>query len=181
MAEGTRCRFTHDVKGYLSAKPRDIKFPTLSDLSNQPPFVNPGDGRAENVVNQVTDAIDTHSSLDSTTICPVYAETGGCKHGFKCRFLGAHVKAAAGGFSDELSLVTDEDKVAHVAISTAELNFVDPDVRKQLRTRKVIPSHSPCDRNSADGLHCGTPRFLSLRTVSEAGFGRLPERDPTIP
>ena len=52
------------------------------------------------------------------------------------------MKAAPGGFSDELSLIVDGDKVAHVAISAAELNFVDPDVRKQLRTRKVTtPIH----------------------------------------
>ena len=137
---GARCRFTHDVRGYLSAKPGDVKFPAPSDLSTQPPFVILGDGVAKNVANQPA---ETHSSLDPTTLCPIYSETGKCRHGFKCRFLGAHAMAAVDGFPDELSLVVDGDKAAHAAISAAELNFVDPDVRKQLRTRKVIPFHQP--------------------------------------
>jgi tRNA-dihydrouridine synthase 3 len=62
---------------------------------------------------------------------------GRCKHGFKCRFLGAHVKIAENGLFDDLSLVVDEEKAAHTAVSAVELNFIDPTVRKQLRTRKV--------------------------------------------
>lgn len=111
--------------------------------------MNLGDGEAKSTVNHAT------NTLDPTTICPVHAETGKCKHGFKCRFLGAHVKPA-GGDSDELSLVVDGDKVAHVAVSAAELNFINPDIRKQLRTRKVMPFHPLRGNNSADTLHCGT-------------------------
>lgn len=66
---------------------------------------------------------------------------GRCKHGFKCRFLGAHAKTMEDGLSDELSLVVDGEKAAHVAVSTVELNFIDPNVRKQLRTRKVTNFH----------------------------------------
>ena len=176
--EESRCRFTHDVKRYLAAKPRDIKFPALSDISIQLPFASLGDEGARTDANQVA---ESRSSLDSTTICPVYAATGRCKHGFKCRFLGAHVKATADDFSDELSLVVDGDKAAHAAVSAAELNFVGPDVRKQLRTRKVVTCHSSRHRGSADGLHCGTTRVPpDVCTVSEADFGRLSERDPTI-
>ena len=107
-----------------------------------------GDGGAKNVANQFA---ETHSSLNPTT-CAIYSETGKCRHGFKCRFLGAHAKAAVDGFPDELALVVDEDKTAHAAISAAELNFVDPDVRKQLRTRKVVSFHPPRGHNSADSL-----------------------------
>lgn len=122
----------------------------------------PGDGEADNVANQVT---GVSSSLDPTAVCPVYSETGKCRHGFKCRFLGAHVKATGNGFPDELSLVIDEDKAAHAAVSAAELNFVDSDVRKQLRTRKVILAfHLPRGHNdSAENLHCGSTRFSSMR------------------
>ena len=150
-----RCRFTHDLQGYLSAKPRDVKFPTLSDLSNQPPFVSLDDSEVRGVANQAT---GVRSSLDPATTCPVHAETGKCKHGFKCRFLGAH---AEGGSSGELSLVVDGEKVAHAAVSAAELNFVDPDIRKQLRTRKVTTFRLLCGHNSADGLHCDTTRDFS--------------------
>lgn len=122
-------------------------FPAPSDLSHEPPFVILGD-----VSDQVA---ESQSSLDPRTICPVHSETGKCRHGFKCRFLGAHVKTAENGLSDELSLVVDGGKAAHAVVSAAELNFVDPDVRKQLRTRKVATFHSLCGWNSADTLRSG--------------------------
>ena len=138
----------------------------------------PGDGGADNVANQVT---ETQASLDSTTMCPVHSETGKCRHGFKCRFLGAHVEAAGDGISDESSLIIDGEKAAHAAVSAAELNFVDPDVRKQLRTRKVTTFYSPSRWNSVDSMCSGIARLPPhVRTVSEAGVGCLPERDPTI-
>ena len=138
----------------------------------------PGDAEVNDVANQVT---ETQSSLDPTTICPVHAETGKCRHGFKCRFLGAHVRTAKNGSSDELSFVIDGEKVAHAAVFSAELNFVDPNVRKQLRTRKVTKSHPTRGRNSADRLHSGVVRLSSYTcAVPEADIGRLPERDPTI-
>jgi hypothetical protein len=34
-----RCRFTHDVDAYLAAKPRDIRFPSITNISDIPPFV----------------------------------------------------------------------------------------------------------------------------------------------
>ena len=100
-----------------------------------------GDVNANTVANQV---VETQSSLDPETRCPVHSETGSCRHGFKCRFLGAHVKSLKNGFSDELLLVVDGEKAAHAAVSAMELNFIDPDVRKQLRTRKVTMFHPPC-------------------------------------
>lgn len=125
-----------------------------------------------------SEGAETHSSLDPTTMCPIHSETGKCRHGFKCRFLGAHAKVVGDGFSDELSLIVDGDKAAHAAVSSMELNFVDSDIRKQLRTRKVITFRPLHDHNSTDGLHCGITCLLC--TVPEADLGRLPERDPTI-
>ena len=142
----------------LSAKPRDIKFPAPSDLSIQPPFVFPGDEEAKNVANQAT---GVGSSLDPTTVCSVHSEIEKCKYGFKCRFLGAHVKVAGDDFSDELSFVVDGDMVARAAVSAAELNFIDPDVRKQVCTRKMITFHPPLGHNPVDRLHCGAMRFPS--------------------
>lgn len=135
-----------------------------------------GDGETKNTANKVA---ETGASLDPTTICPLYSETGKCRHGFKCRFLGAHGKVPEDEFSDELSLVVDGEKAAHAAVSAAELNFVDPDVRKQLRTRKVTAFHPPCGHNSAYALYCDTTRLPSHTcTVSEADFGRLLDRNP---
>ena len=101
----------------------------------------PGDGEVKNVAIQVA---KFSSSLNPTTISPVYSETGKCRYGLKCRFLGAHVRAAGDGFSDELSFAFDGERAEHMAISSAESNFVDPDVRKQLRTRKVIALGRVC-------------------------------------
>lgn len=138
----------------------------------------PGDAKANTVAVQVA---ETRSSLDSTTICPVHSEMGECKHGFKCRFLGAHAKTAENGSSDQLSLVVDGEKVAHAAVSAVELNFVDPNVRKQLRTRKVTGFNSPRGWDSADRLRSGIARLPSYTCkVSEADIGRLPERDSTV-
>lgn len=141
---------------------------------------------AKNPVNPVA---EIQSSLGPTTICPVYSETGKCKHGFKCRFLGAHVKVARNGISDESSLVVDGDKVAHAAVSAVELNFVDPDVRKQLRTRKVMTFHSVRGRSLTDALHCGTARLPTHvqypRPVSDAYLKEIQQssgvKDEEIP
>ena len=73
-------------------------------------------------------------SLDMSTVCPVFAETGECRYGFKCRFLGGHVRTAENG---DLSLVGDEDKKARAALTAHEVNFVGTDVQKALRSRKV--------------------------------------------
>ena len=108
-----------------------------------------------------SDVAGIQSSLDPTTTCPVHSETGKCRYGFKCRFLGAHVKTAENGLSDELSLVIDGEKAAHEAVSASELNFVDPVVRKQLRTRKVTKFYSPCGRSSADSPPSGIARLPS--------------------
>lgn len=71
--------------------------------------------------------------LEFNTICPVFEETGECKHGFKCRFLSGHVRKEGGG----LVLIQDEEKKARTAVSSTELNFMGPDTLKLLRSKKV--------------------------------------------
>ena len=64
------------------------------------------------------------------------------RYGFKCRFLGGHIHISDTTSSTEhLSLLQDEDKKAHNAITGREMNFVSADVLKLLRSRKV--GHSP--------------------------------------
>ncbi|RDX44564.1 zinc finger dihydrouridine synthase [Lentinus brumalis] len=124
---GEECRFTHDVSAYLAAKPRDIHFPSPEDITDVPPFVRIPD------VEMSEDGDPRKSSLDPTTICPVFQRTGECKHGLKCRFLGSHVRAREDG---ELELVTDEEKKAHVAAAETEVNFIDGDTLRKIRTKK---------------------------------------------
>jgi len=72
--------------------------------------------------------------VDKSAICPVFSETGECRYGLKCRFLGGHVQKDSSG---NLVLIVDEEKKARSAISAKEVNFVGPDVLKLLRSRKV--------------------------------------------
>lgn len=74
-----------------------------------------------------------YPALDLSTICPVFAETGECRYGFKCRFLGGHVRISETG---ELILVGDDDKKSRAALTAHEVNFVGADVQRQLRSRK---------------------------------------------
>ncbi|RDB17331.1 tRNA-dihydrouridine(47) synthase [NAD(P)(+)] [Hypsizygus marmoreus] len=122
---GAECRFTHDIPAYLAAKSHDIRIPALSEISDSPPFAPD--------LSKVTTPHPEYPSLDLSTICPVFAETGGCRYGFKCRFLGGHIRTDESG---TLVLVADEDKKAQAVLSKNEVNFVGPEIQKQLRSKK---------------------------------------------
>ena len=98
----------------------------MTQISDISPYAPPQDS--------LTKPHPDFPSLDMSTVCPVFAETGECRYGFKCRFLGGHVRTAETG---ELSLVGDEDKKARAALTAHEVNFVGADVQKALRSRKV--------------------------------------------
>ncbi|KAF8549296.1 zinc finger dihydrouridine synthase [Imleria badia] len=117
---GSECRFTHDIQAYLAAKPRDIKLPLASSITNTPPFV-------------ATDTNDDAASLDFSTTCPNFEEMGQCRLGLKCRFLGAHARVDDNG---DVILITDEEKKSKIAATNAELNQVSPETLKLLRQNK---------------------------------------------
>lgn len=119
LCSSGRCRFTHDVDEYLASKPPDIIFPLKATLTTVPPFVQ---------------ATSTPAGCDPPTACPIYEETGECRHGLKCRFLGAHVKRGDAG---QLEVLRDDEKLAHRKVETSELNYLGPDALKQLRSKKV--------------------------------------------
>lgn len=81
--------------------------------------------------------------FDETVRCPAYDAAGECKHGLKCRFLGAHCTRNEDG---NVALLVDDEKKAIAASTETELNFVDADILKEIRTKKVcewsLPSHS---------------------------------------
>ncbi|KII91492.1 hypothetical protein PLICRDRAFT_38252 [Plicaturopsis crispa FD-325 SS-3] len=126
---GDQCRNTHDVAAYLAAKPRDIHFNATAHILDVPPFVED----SASTVDRVLEVDAQYPSVDLSTTCPIFAETGACKHGLKCRFLGGHVRKDESG---ELQLVTDDEKLARTAVSSTEVNFIGFDTMKLLRTKK---------------------------------------------
>lgn len=128
-----RCRNTHDIGAYLAAKPKDIYFPSLSDLTITTPFVNIPDAGM----------VDAECpSLDASTTCPVYNVRGECNHGFKCRFLGSHVRKD-NSESGQWQVMIDHDKRALSAVTEQEMNFIEASGLKQVRSKKVWPSFKP--------------------------------------
>jgi tRNA-dihydrouridine synthase 3 len=122
-----RCRSTHNVEEYLAAKPRDLRFPPVSSISIEAPFVATIDGDETIVDNQ-------NPSIDFSTICPVFESTGECRHGLRCRYLGGHVRKTEEG---KVELFVDEEKKARTIVAETELNFVMGDTLKQIRSKKV--------------------------------------------
>ncbi|KAF8513739.1 zinc finger dihydrouridine synthase [Hysterangium stoloniferum] len=122
---GAKCRYTHGIKAYLSTKSKDIKLPSRDILSNEPPFI----------LSQNNAEVDPDfSSIDFTTVCPVFAETGACRAGFKCRFLGGHVRKVLEGPGVEL--VTNPQRQEGLRSTTVELNYLGPGTSKQVRTKQ---------------------------------------------
>ncbi|SAM63830.1 related to DUS3-member of dihydrouridine synthase family [Ustilago bromivora] len=146
------CRFSHDLVGYLQAKDKDVFLPPvphaeLEKLSEEQKqqwlreryslsllpssagdgvqtFVrankSPSPEKAEEVAKAQVDP--AHQSLDLTTSCPIFAVKGFCTMGWKCRFLGSHVrivgasslvdKDGGSGFAASgLELVRDEERL----------------------------------------------------------------------
>jgi tRNA-dihydrouridine synthase 3 len=94
-----KCKYNHDLKSYLDAKPPDLRMPSVAEFLD-------GDG---------TEA--------APMVCPVFEEFGECKYGFKCRYLSAHIRKTEDGDGIP-SLAVDEEKKAHAAVSAKEMNYI---------------------------------------------------------
>jgi tRNA-dihydrouridine synthase 3 len=126
----TSCRWSHDLPAYLQVKPADIHIP--ESLFSSPPFVSsssltPQSDNWDYIISQC-------SSASPTTRCPSFDELGECKHGYKCRFLGAHLQVVTVDGVMRLDLKVDASKKT---ADPAEYNGVDTDLLKSLRKREV--------------------------------------------
>jgi tRNA-dihydrouridine synthase 3 len=124
------CRFSHDLPAYLKAKPKDLSWSAHPPLiSSCAPFLPPHEARPSDLV----------PSVDLSTACPIFLEKGYCKHGFKCRFLGGHIRHtdSANGDVSALAILRDETVELSRIGQTKEVNAIDPGVLKPLRSRKV--------------------------------------------
>ena len=120
-----RCRFSHDIDAYLAAKPQDLRIPSVSEFTETPPF-GPD-------LSSVLKPHSRHPNVDTATQCHIFAETGECRYGYKCRFLGGHVQDSSEG---NLTLLQDESKKAHAVLTGHEMNFIGAENQKRLRAKR---------------------------------------------
>ncbi|KIY72907.1 zinc finger dihydrouridine synthase [Cylindrobasidium torrendii FP15055 ss-10] len=114
----SECRFNHDVKAYLDAKPQDLHMPTADEMRNAPPYI-------------VLD--DSKPGITPGDKCIIFEEFGECRYGYKCRYLRSHVNIKPDGLPE---LVVHEEKAAPAVFTYKEMNFIGADVQKLLRTKK---------------------------------------------
>ncbi|KAG8756945.1 tRNA-dihydrouridine synthase 3 [Serendipita sp. 396] len=122
-----RCRGSHDLAAYLLDKPADIYFPRK--LYDSPPFVDsePSEGSDSPIFPQCPGA-------SVNTRCPYYGEYGQCKAGFKCRFLGSHLKTTDGGLG--IIFTTNNERMEWARQNAIENNVTDIKFHKSLKKRE---------------------------------------------
>lgn len=84
-ARGDSCRFQHSWAGYWEVKPKDIHHEVAAALADSEPYVRAMEPRmgGDDLIGK---------TIDLTTQCPVFKDLGYCTYGWRCRFLGGHVK-----------------------------------------------------------------------------------------
>ncbi|KAF6755436.1 zinc finger dihydrouridine synthase [Ephemerocybe angulata] len=122
---GTECRFSHDIDAYLAAKPQDLRVPSTDEFTDKPPF-GPD-------LSTLVKPHPRYPNVDTATVCPIFAEAGECRYGYKCRFLGGHI---AEGSEGNLTLAQDETKKAQAALTAHEMNFIGAENQKRLRSKR---------------------------------------------
>ena len=159
-AFGNDCRRSHDLEGYFKNKPKDIRLiDGLDELKLEPPYVVDAPAPAIEIKEDDSTS-DVARTLDTTTTCPLFTIFGYCEHGWKCRFLGAHVRPILTS-NTELSpsrsvvagyeLVVDEEKKARALASGEhdELNDLSGAHQKDIRkfpftnTIPYLQEHDP--------------------------------------
>ena len=185
---GQDCKHSHDLESYFKTKPKDIKAVVSSQaLEETAPFVKlesttttgtapeepsaPGEPEKSEPISATQALANT---LDTTTTCYLFSIYGFCEHGWKCRFLGSHVKPLltdnVADHSDTSSslyphqiacgykLVIDEAKRTaheHSSEKYEELNVVSAQDLKDIRSftyPKTIPYLAENDPSAIDKL-----------------------------
>lgn len=142
---GDKCRMSHDLEGYLKTKEADLKMPQRGDLREEAPFVvieDPVKGENEKGVEGEERGT---GSIDIFTNCPVYDALGHCPQGWKCRYLGGHVRKAEEGTTANAAVDgwilkgDDEEKMKMVQEREmdGEMNFVPGGMMYALKGRRV--------------------------------------------
>ncbi|OCF55065.1 tRNA-dihydrouridine(47) synthase [NAD(P)(+)] [Kwoniella mangroviensis CBS 10435] len=81
---GESCKFAHSWDGYFDIKPKDVYLNFDGKLQDQPPYAEDKEDKGgEDIIG---------SRINLSTTCPVLKDLGYCPYGWRCRFLGGHVK-----------------------------------------------------------------------------------------
>ena len=135
VCEREECRFAHSWSEYFTTKPLDIPYSSDLALSTHPPYV----AEKERTVGGEDDVGRT---LDLSTECPVYKDIGWCPYGWRCRFLGAHIKRlndpgeAGPSRVGQWQIIGREEMKASKWVR-GETNWTDYDVVGSLRSGAV--------------------------------------------
>ncbi|RXK36031.1 tRNA-dihydrouridine synthase 3 [Tremella mesenterica] len=127
------CKFAHDWSMYLSTRPEDVHFEPDGRLQDQEPYVVFED-------RKIGGEEGVGKTLDLNTTCPVYKDLGYCPFGWRCRFLGGHVRRITEGKQvktseeGEWQLVGGQKADEKVGWKFKETNWPDGGVLHRLRT-----------------------------------------------
>ncbi|OCF31486.1 tRNA-dihydrouridine(47) synthase [NAD(P)(+)] [Kwoniella heveanensis BCC8398] len=88
------CKFGHSWDGYFELKPADIPFNLTPEYKDDAlPYVIQKE-------REVGGEDPVGRTIDLSTSCPVYKDLGYCPFGWRCRFLGGHVRRIMDGEED---------------------------------------------------------------------------------
>jgi tRNA-dihydrouridine synthase 3 len=135
------CKFQHGWDGYFTHKPSDVRFDPEGTLSAEEPFVEhnlkAGEKGGEDEVGR---------TIELGTTCPVMRDLGYCPYGWRCRFLGGHVRrldmgageASSGQVFGEWELLGQPSKdESNGRWRGKEINWPDNGLFARLRTNEV--------------------------------------------
>ncbi|WWD15663.1 tRNA-dihydrouridine(47) synthase [NAD(P)(+)] [Kwoniella shandongensis] len=81
------CRYAHSWEGYFAVKPSDVSYNPTAELRGEPPYVVEPERKAAGEDDDVVGR-----KIDLATTCPVLKDLGYCPFGWRCRYLGGHIK-----------------------------------------------------------------------------------------
>lgn len=161
------CKFAHDWSGYFATKPQDIHYEAAAEIRGEPPYVSQK-GRIAGGEDELG------RTVDGGTDCPVFRDMGYCSYGWRCRFLGGHVRRVPDvsimnrGGGDRIGewdlLARKEDASGKEGAvrewKHRETNWPDHEVTSQLRNNSVC---APLVRRAQ--LTLGPVRISLLREI----------------
>ena len=137
------CKFAHNWNGYFAVKPHDIHYDPALEITKDSPFME--------CRNRLEGGVDnTGRTVDLGTTCPVFADLGHCPYGWRCRFLGGHVKRVEEGDDQAMTCagrlgeweLLGKRGESSGAWRNRETNWPDHEMMTRLRRNQVCRSRT---------------------------------------